>query len=219
MPLIQEVKYGEDNPVEKAPQLTLEEEQILKDRMLALDKLLSDKELAKYKIEIMFDRKRSRDAPSFGIMSFWESGSKFHGGGDTKIYFCAGKKLGVSNCDAFIPDSSNGYGHLVCPNCKKVWKGDQVDGEIGARLTMQNWATVVVKYFLKMEARADIYMKFPRYDIRQLTRMEQEKQLMGEALAKLRRDNRKCIYPLKHIIKDTAAGADLYSKFLAFLRA
>jgi hypothetical protein len=76
-----------------------------------------------------------------------------------------------------------------------------------------------MKWFMKLDARADIYMKFPRYDIRALTQMEQEKQLMGEALAKLRNDKRKCIYPLKNIIRDTAAGADLYSRVLAFLRA
>jgi hypothetical protein len=219
MPIIQEVKYGEDNPIEAAPKLTEEEEVILRDRMAALDKLLSDKELAKYKIEIMFERKRSKTAPTFGMMSFWESGAKFHGGGDTKMYFCAGKKMKVNDCDIFIPDSSNGYGHLVCPRCKNVWKGEQVDGEVGAKLTMQNWAGVLLKYFMKLDARADIYMKFPKYDIRVLTQMEQDKQMMGDALAKARGDKQKCIYPLKNIIRDTAAGADLYSRFLAFLRA
>ena len=219
MPIIEEVKWGEDNPIENAPKLSEEEDVILKERMKILDKLLSDKELAKYKIEIMFERKRSRTAPTSGIVSFWESGTKFHGGGDTKMYFCAGKKMRVNDCETFIPDSSNGYGHLVCPKCRNVWKGEQVDGELGAKLTMQNWATVLVKYFMKLEARADIYMKFPKFDIRVLSAMEQQKQMMGEALAKARNDKQKCIYPLKNIIKDTAAGADLYSRFLAFLRA
>jgi hypothetical protein len=219
MPDIKEVKYGEDNPIDVAPKLTPEEEDSLKKRMEAMDKLLAEQGLAKYKLEITFERRRSLHAPAFGLMSFWQSGAKFHGGGDTKMYICPGKDLKRTNCDAFIPDSSTGYGFLVCPNCKTVWQGDQVCGEIGARLTTQDWAKLIFKYFVKLESNADIYMKYPKHDIRVVAEAEQEKQRGGERLAKARTDQQRAIYPLRNIIRDTSNGADLLTKFHQFLRA
>jgi len=219
MPEAREIKYGEDNSIDKAPTISEEEELSLKNRMAAMDKLLSDKGFAKYKLEVMFERKRSTTAPTFGILSFWESGTKLHGGGDTRIYLCAGKASKRNDCEAFIPDASTGYGHLVCPQCRIVWKGPEVTGEIGARLSMQNWANLLYKYFIRMEGNADIYLKYPKHDIRALAAAEQEKQLGGEELAKLRRDQQKCIYPLRNIIRDAAAGADTLAKFYAFLKA
>jgi len=219
MPDATEIKYGEDNSIDNAPKLSEEEELSLKKRMAAMDKLLEEKGLAKYKLEIMFERKRSIVAPTFGIMSFWESGTKLHGGGDTRVYICAGKAQKKSDCEAFIPDASTGYGHLVCPECRTVWQGPEVTGEIGARLTMQNWAVLLHKYFMRMGGNADIYMKYPKHDIRVLASVEQQKQLGGEELAKLRRDQQRCIYPLKNILKDVSSGADLLTKFYAFLKA
>ena len=219
MPITQEVKWGADNDVALAPTLTEEEELSLRARMSALDKLLSDQGLAKYKIELSFEYKRSRDLPTFGMMSFWESGSKFHGGGDTKMYFCAGRKLKKNDCEAFIPDASTGYGHLVCPRCKIVWQGEQVDGEVGARLSMQGWATLIQRYFLRLDCCADIYLKFPRQSLRAAASVEQNKQMMGDKLTRARADIQKCIYPLRHIISETSAGADLHGRFVAFLRA
>jgi hypothetical protein len=172
MPDIKDVKYGEDNAIENAPTLTEEEEHTLKSRMKAMDDLLAQQGVAKYKIEVMFQRRRSMVAPIYGLMSFWESGAKFHGGGDTKMYMCASKDRKLSDCETFIPDSSNGYGFLVCPNCKKVWKGEDVSGEIGARLSVEGWATLLLKYFHRMQANADIYLKYPKFDIRQLAKME-----------------------------------------------
>lgn len=219
MPIINDVKFGQDNSIDVAPTLTAEEEEILKKRMAAMDKLLADKDLAKYKIEIMFERKRSAQNPTFGIMSFWESGSRLHGGGDTRIYICAGKSTKKADCDAFIPDSSAGYGHLMCPNCRNVWKGGEVTGEIGARLTMQNWAVALHKYFMKLNGNADIYMKYPKHDIRKIAAMEQDKHLGGEQLAKMRKEQQRCIYPLRNIIKDVSMGSDIMAKFYAFLKA
>lgn len=219
MPEVKEVLWGQDNPIENAPKLTPEEEDTLKKRMLAMDKLLSDKGLAKYKLEVLFERKRSGTQPTFGLLSFWESGSKLHGGGDTKMYICAGKSQKKNDCEAFIPDAGTGYGFLVCPKCKEVWKGEQVTGELGFRLTMQNWATVLVRYFQKLEGNADVYLKYPKEDIRQVAILEQTKQLHGEQLQKVRTGIQKAIYPLAHIIRDTAGGADLEKRFYAFLKA
>lgn len=219
MPIVEEVKWGQDNPIENVPRLTAEEEETLKRRMAAMDKLLAEQGLAKYKLEIMFEQKHSTTKPTFGLISFWQSGAKLHGGGDTKMYICPGKDLGKNTCEGFIPDSSTGYGFLACPHCKEVWKGDQVAGEVGFRLTIQNWVTVLVRYFSRLEGNCDLYAKYPVADVRHIARLEQEKQLMGEKLGKARRELQKVIYPLRNILKDTANGADLQTRFHAFLKA
>jgi hypothetical protein len=185
----------------------------------ALDALLDDKELAKYKIEIMFGKDFSPNKPSSGAVSFWESGSKFHGGGDTLLHFCPGKKKGVNNCEGFIPDHSHGFGFLVCPNCHKSWDGDDVWGQVLARLDAQGWASLVLKYYRKLEMRADIVIKYHPESLRAAAQLEQEKQRMGSDLSKARNKRVSAVYPLKNIIKDTSAGADLEGRFLAFIRA
>lgn len=215
--LVQEVQWGQDNPIEAAPELTEEEKHEIKRRMAVLDKALADKKKAKYKIELMFVEKRSTWKPTRGVMSFWESGTKFHGGGDAKMYICPGKALKLSECDSFIPDSGNGYGHLLCPKCGKVWQGHQVYGEIIANNSPRNWATLILKYFAKLEHNADIYLKHAPDDIRSIAMVEQQKQHHGERLEKMRSRRAIHSYPLANIIVDAAAGADLLGRFYAFL--
>ena len=201
------------------PFMTVEEKEVLEQKKAALDKLLEEKNLAKYKIEILFGRGYSPNKPSHGGMSFWESGSKLHGGGDTIMHLCPGKDLKVNDCEAFIPDASHGYGFLVCPSCHTAWEGEKVGGQILCRLTAQGWTQVVLKYFMKLEMKADIYVKYHPDDIRSAAALEQGKQHMGELLLGARRSRQPRIYPLKNIIKDMSAGATLEGRILAFLRA
>jgi hypothetical protein len=49
--------------------------------------------------------------------------------------------------------------------------------------------------------------------------MEVAKGMGGEALNEARAARGLHIYPLKNIIKDTSAGAQLYDRFLAFIKA
>lgn len=213
------IRWGEDNAIEKAPKLSEEEQEALRLRMAAMDKLLSDQGKAKWKVEIVFFHKRSVGGHSAGAISIWESGTKLHGGGDTKAYFCPSREQKVGDCTGIIPDSSNGYGFLVCPYCKRVWAGEQVYGEIFGRWTNRTWSEKILQMFRKLDHNADIYLKYPRADLRVAAHDEQQKQLMGERLQKVRRDRVQYIYPLKNIIKDTANGADLLGRFYAFLTA
>lgn len=215
----QEVKWGEDNSIDAAPQLTAEELDTLKLRMLAMDKLLAEQKKAKYKIELLFSSRRSGRVPYAGALSLWESGAKLHGGGDTKMYECPARALKVSNCDGLIHDAATGYGHLVCPKCTKVWKGSQVHGEVFARLTTANWAVLIYRYFVRLGHNADIYVKLPKADIRRAAELEQDKQLGGEKLAGARTRRDVYIYPLRNIITDTSGGADILGRFKALLSA
>lgn len=216
---IREVKWGEDNPIESAPVLTDEEKHIIEQKIAALDKLLATEKKAKYKIELLFGKARSTSRPTPGALSFWESGTKFHGGGDAKIYLCPAKSLGKSACEAFIPDASTGYGHLVCPKCGSVWQGKEVIGEIFANLPMKKWGEVLLKYYVRLELNCDIYLKYARDDIRAAAAAEKLKHFAGEQVNLVRSKRAMSIYPLRNILKDSSAGADLLSRFQAFLLA
>lgn len=209
--------------VSSDPFMTEEEKQILQKKKEALDKFLSQEGLAKYKIEIMFSKGFAPSKPSAGGMSFWESGSKFHGGGDTVMHICpdevVNKKTGKNGCGALIPDASHGYGFLVCPKCHNLWDGEEVHGQILARLDAYGWTRLTLKYFYKMEMNADIYVKHHPDDVRNIASKEQERQLMGTELNMIRSRRVPRIYPLRNIIKDISAGAELEGRILAFLRS
>lgn len=224
MPIVHEpIKYGEDNPIENAPELTGEELEIIKKRQEILDKLLADQGLAKYKIELNLGSGFSLHAPSHGALTFWESGKHFHGGGDAKLYLCPGKDRGMNGCEEFIPDPSQGYGFLLCPGCKNLWKGQEVAGEILARLSPEGWATIILKYFVRMGMNADLRIKMIREgkkdgDIRLAAKVEQDSRRGGEKLQVARQRHIR-IYTLTSIIRDTSAGADLRGRILAFIKA
>lgn len=214
-----EIKWGEDNKIENAPTLTAEEEDTLKKKMAAMDKLLADQQIAKYKIELFCSHRRSRQRAFPAAISLWESGSRLHGGGDDKVYECPAGKHGMPPCGGIIGGHNQGYGHLVCPKCKKVWKGEQVSGERLAVLTNRGWAALILKFFVRLDHNADIYVKTPRSDLRVAAAAEQVKQMGGERLASVRTRKDLTIYPLKNIIKDTSNGADLLGRFYALLSA
>ena len=217
MPVLGDVKYGEDLDIEKAPVLSDEDKHAVKERMLALDKLLAEQKKAKYKIELFLGSKRSTKNPTPGALSFWESGSMLHGGGDAKIYFCAGKEKGVNNCDKPIPFAFNGYGFLVCPACQKTWKGADVVGEVLGRHSMRQWAELIYKYYARLEHNCDIYVKHALDDIRTVAQEEQLRRRDGELLSKARNKRALVIYPLKNQIIDVAGGADLAQRFFVML--
>lgn len=202
--------------VTDVPQLTDEDRDAIQKRMAAMDKLLSEQKKAKYKLELFFGDERSMSKPVPGILSFWESGSKLHGGGDAKIYLCPGKMLKRNECEGTIPFAFNAYGHLVCPKCHSTWKGEEVIGEVLGRHSMKQWAELLYKYFIKLEHNCDIYLKHAPTDIRSMAAREQERQRGGELLAKARK-RALHIYPLRNIIKDTSSGADVLGRFFAFL--
>jgi hypothetical protein len=223
----EELKYDSGQPP-VPEELSDEEKHNIKERMLALDKLLLEEGCAKYKIELMFGVGRDstvRWKPVPGIMQFWESGRKEHGGGDVKLYFCPGKELirqGSSDerrrdCEAFLGSSRSGFGFLPCTSCGQLWKAEEVLGEVICNLPMQKWAEVILHQYKRLGMNADIYIKFAKDDFRAAAMMEQQRQLRGEKLDPVRNNRPKGIYPLRNIIKDTTAGADLLKRFYAFL--
>lgn len=208
---------ADDRPIEEAPELSEEDKYELQKRMEAMDKLLASQKKAKYKIELLFGKARSMNLPIPGAISFWESGTKLHGGGDAKVYFCPGRLLKKNDCQTLIPFAFNAYGHQVCPGCHTTWKDEQVIGEIFGRHTMRGWSELIYQYFTRLEHNCDIYLKHAQTDIRSIAAAEQEKQQHGDMLNKARSKRALHIYRLQNIIKDTSAGADLLNRFYAFL--
>jgi hypothetical protein len=192
-------------------------------RAEALRKLLADTTLvAKYKIELVFGKARGPvDKPTPGMISFWLNGSKFHGGGDEKLYLCPGRRLKANDCEAILQAYSNVSEGNVCPNCGTVWKHEQTIGEFLFNLPMRKWAEVLHRFFRTFEYKSDIYLKYAPLDIRSVTLAQAEKTTWdgSKKLAKTRERRAKSIYPLKNIVRDLSAGADLEKRLYSFLVA
>ena len=202
-------------------------------RIKAMEKLLQDEVRAKYKLEVQFGEGRVgrgiRSAKPFpGSMSIWLSGSKFHGGGDEKVFECP-------NCDALIfpyqitqrtvverrngRDVESFKSMSYCGRCARIWSSEQTTGERLCNLTEKNWAHAILNVMRRLDLNADIYLKYHPTDIRYQTMMEMARERGGEEVAKARRNRGLHIYPLKNIIKDTKNGSDLYGRIRAFINA
>jgi len=199
--------------------LSEDEQLALKARQDNLDKLLARKQIAKYKIEILFGTQRRINGLTVGVMSFYESGTKLNGGGDEKVYLCPGRRLGKNTCQAPICASHSGFGFRICPVCQSRWTEAETIGELFFKLPMQKWAEATYNLFRDLQFNADIYLKYHPTDIRVTSALEIGKPSQGNLLNKARQDRGKHIYPLRNIIKDSAAGASIDKRFYAFLVA
>jgi len=214
---VQELKFSPDTV---APELSADEKQIVANKMAALSKIFDDKVIkAKYKLELTFGKSRSMQRPTPGILTFWANGSKFHGGGDEKIYLCPGKHLHVNECEKPIPELANSMGTLVCPSCGTLWKGEQVIGELMANLPLRKWSEVLYAHYRKFEYSCDIYLKYSSDDIRSVALAQKEKATFKGSilLEKTRARRAKSIYPLKNLIKDANNGSDLLGRMYSFI--
>lgn len=219
-------KVDEDRP---KPKLTTAEMEAVKETM---------KLRAKYKIEIIFSRHRSsrleKESPL--MLLIWESGLRFHGGGDQKMYWC-----GYSDCDMPISSDLFAYMHVICPHCNKelfldpgakqvhvddmkrrglnpgdVRRIPYVVGERLANLTPHKIAELLEKTWRRLDGDADIYLKYSPYEIRYDPKSDDNTKVIDK-LDKVRVQRKPLIYTLKSIMKDLHAGADLRKRFLAMI--
>jgi hypothetical protein len=179
----------------------------------------TEKLAAKYKLEVAFSEDRSMHRPYKGFLTAWTNGGFAHGGGDEGLYFCAGETREGKTCNAPLEHKWVGAKNAVCPFCKNVIDVKKLSGQIYGRLTSQNWAHLIVRGFHLLGGDADIRLGFYSGDLRRAAVLEQETELRGDRLNKLRLDRRWVLYPLKNIVKDTSAGASLYLRVRALLNA
>ncbi len=220
---VKELKWGDSTiDVSMGATITEEEQRVIQERMKELDLVLrNEKKPATYKLEVLFNNERSVHKAFGGLVTWWHSGNKLHGGGDSKIYLCPGKERINNGCSAFLYDQTNSLNFIVCSACGSLWKGEDVHGEVYYRLPMERWADVLLSWFLRLGLDADIRLKYSKTDLRSVAMQEQERQRGGELLHKARSEavRQGGIYTLDRIIKDTSAGADLRGRILAFLKA
>jgi hypothetical protein len=209
------VKFGDTEAV-LGPGISAEDEPQVRD---ALDKQLrARKEEAErnpeagYALELMFGTGFSIVGnPCKGALTFWKNGV-MGGQGQTKIYLCPNKE-----CEAVLPECTQGWHIVFCPTCGKGWKESEIVGELFALLPITKWAELVLRYFIKFGMDADIRVKYHPRDIREAAQKEQQRQLGGELLDRVRTDTVR-VYPMRDMIRESSAGADLYRCILTRLR-
>jgi len=207
------IETDQEKGISRAP-MSAEEQHAVKEKMAALDAFFSKRIDAQYKVELQFGKERSTWKPFPGAMSLYLSGSKLNGGADEKLYLCP-----RDDCSGVIYPKERLGPSVMCRSCEMMWNESKLIGELLFRLTPQDWATVILRCFMRLENRADIYVKYHPTDIRYQTEMEIAKKRGGEAVNKARSNRALHIYPLANIIKDTSNGADLHKRILAFITA
>lgn len=179
---------------------------------------LGSKEIpALYKIEVFFGPKRTHQGPNTCAIKFWESGRRLHGGGDDLMYMCKNRENLSQGCGHIFSSDFVRGSIAMCPSCKNALSAELcvrglVYGPSNPVMT-RDLAKLLAKYWRKLGCNADIYLKYDRTDIRYIS-MEKE-----FGTKKARELKGLSIYPLKHILADTAAGAELEDRFFAFLTA
>ncbi len=167
---------------------------------------------AKFKLEIKF----RQDRKSFGYNAIswqaYESGKHLHGGGDELIYWCIAKR-GDGGCGAYITGNNIIQGVALCTNCKRQINAEMLTANFVINMSIKKLADESAKLWTKLDGSADLYCKFSREDIRYKIMEEKVGADRARELQGL------LIYPLANIIKDTAAGASLSSRFEAFFRS
>lgn len=159
--------------------------------------LKRSKGLAKYKLEIQFSKARSSklETPNTAVVVAWESGRRFHGGGDQRMAFCgywSGQGYyGEDECMAPIEDKHFGMYHTVCPTCQREQFLDpltkkqhllyaQREGKdlnslaklpvanpsYVVNLTPKKMAKFIAKRWHSLGGNADLYVKYHPTDIR-----------------------------------------------------
>lgn len=165
---------------------------------------------APFKIEIMFGAKRTTVGPNMSVLQAWESGRRLNGGGDELVYWCKDVETDAG-CWAPILGDNMSAGLAFCSHCGTV-ASERLVGQRFQRSTTENLSRHVAAIWRQLGQNADIYCKYDPKDIRV--------QIMEKKLGSIRAHELRglSIYPLKNILKDTAAGASVESRFNSFFR-
>lgn len=190
-------------------------------------------EKALYKIEVAFSWDRTASSPSNALVQIWESGRRFHGGGDERMFWC-----GYKDCDKPIKSEMVKGEVAFCPHCKRPMFVSQEDKErtVGqakmqgiphsklaerpivveirfAKLMPSKLAVLLEKIWRDLDCNADLYVKF----FKSKMRFDPKDGDYMATVTQARLNREYAIYPLKNILKDTLSGASVQKRFLAFL--
>lgn len=196
-------------------ELAMERASKLKDEPLVIG---AKEQPAKYKIEVRFDRDRTVQGPNTCKITFWESGSKFHGGGDAMMSICRNSQNASEGCGAIFSQDFIRDGVAICPKCNSAINSELLTSGLirdnAHRLSTRELARHLVRFWHQLGGNADFYFKFHQED-------RQPKPFYESSFGTLRKNKAldKAIYPLSRIITDTSAGATLETCVYNFLTA
>jgi hypothetical protein len=199
---------------------------------------------ARYRIQVQFGKDRTIQGPNVCGITLWESGRKFHGGGDTLMYWCAemdtvdpktGAMLhkGTGGCGGIIPDAfinaatvSTKTGDPVarqllaqCPHCGGVIPADRLTSIKTYRATTDRLAEILSDLWHKHLAEGGLNGDadvYLKYSRHDMRYIAMEAQLGSERARELKGLS---LYPLANILKDALGGATVESCFRAFLKS
>ncbi len=190
---------------------------------------------AKHKIQVNFGPGRSALKDFKAIVTLWESGKFFHGGGDGQIYSCLDHRVFNNNsttAPSALPIMRRmskertdwGCGHPIsgadikgpiarCPGCKNYIQVPYLTGQLPFNGSVVELAELTTLIFHKLNDDADIYCKYDKTDIRY------EMQKAKDGLEKAHQLRGLFIYPLFRIMQDISSGSSLEARFKAFFLA
>lgn len=165
---------------------------------------------ARYKIEVMFEKGRTTQGPNLCGIQLWESGKKFHGGGDQLMYWCMDTTSNEGCKAPFSSDFITGP-YAQCPSCGKTVLIAKAANMRVLRVSTKKLSEELVRIFHSLGGDSDLYLKYHKTDVHYLAMMRAKGPEVAHRLKGM------AIYPLKNILKDTSMGADLAGRFFAFL--
>lgn len=166
-------------------------------------------ERARYKIEVAYLEGRKLKDPSACSVTVWESGKRFHGGGDQSMFWCINAKNPSEGCGGLIPDNMVKSGVALCPHCKRSVNQQLLPVTRVGVFSPSNLSKELYRIFCHLGRDADIYLKFHKSDESARARLKSE----GGAKKEL------SIYTVSRIIQDSLLGGDVTRKFEDFLTA
>lgn len=164
---------------------------------------------ARYKIEVAYLESRKLKGPSACSVTVWESGRRFHGGGDQSMFWCINSKNPEEGCGGLIPDNMVKVGVALCPHCKRSVNQKFLPVTRVGVFSPLNLAKELHRIFRHLGSDADIYLKFHKSDAEARARLKSD----GGAKKEL------AIYTVSRIVQDSLNGADLVKRFETFLAA
>lgn len=200
-----------------------------------IGKILDGDLRALHKIQINFGPGRSALKDFKALITLWESGKHFHGGGDGQMYTCMDHRVFNNHptvapsalplmrsmqkgptdwgCGGGITGADINGPLAMCPTCKNLIQIENLTGQMPFNGSAGELAELVTIIFHKLKDDADIYCKYDRTDIRY------EMQKARDGVEKAHQLRGLFIYPLNRIMKDVTAGASLEGRFKAFFLA
>ena len=169
----------------------------------------TDDKTARYKIEVAYLESRKSRGPSACSVTIWESGKRFHGGGDQSMFWCLNSKNNEEGCGGLIPDNMVKEGVALCPHCKRSVNQQLLPVTRVGVFSSSNLANEIYKLFRHLGSDADIYLKFHKSDAEARARLKSE----GGAKKEL------AIYTVSRLIQDSLGGSDLTKRIETFLTA